>query len=50
MALYYNQWRRQRSKAARSFQVRKSSSQVTRSQGRSQNFSLGAQKLSAEGA
>jgi len=31
------------------FEVRKSSSRVTRSQGRSQDFTLGPQKLSAEG-
>jgi len=32
------------------FEVRKSPTQVTRSQGRSQNFTWGPQKLSAEGA
>ena len=37
-------------KEPRHFEVRKSSSQVTRSQGRSQDFTLWAQKLSAEGA
>jgi len=36
--LTYIQWRHQRSKRARSFRGKKSSSQVTRSQGRSQDF------------